>query len=261
MIKDYLDVELKIAGTKDVSLVDVIGFPSFSVWFAYCNFRCPWCQNWPIVVGKNVITVKVRDLLEEIDKNALLINYVHVTGGEPTVQATGLEALFKAIKRELQLKTSLNTNGYNWKVIDQLLKHKLVDHIAMDIKAPFSRPDLYAKIIGLDSGEIVTEYVKTTVKLALKNISFTEFRTTLMPLLNMDDLIRIGTELIELGCNEGCYYVIQQFIPNPNAPDPQYKSGNIIPASKLINIAQRVKLETGLTNVYVRSMEEGVTMI
>jgi len=259
-IYDY-DITVDIAGTKDISLVDVIGFPVFSIWFSYCNFRCPWCQNWPVVIGREVRRIKIMDLVDEIKNNSSFVDFVHVTGGEPTVQPEPLRVLFLAVKNELGLKNSLNTNGFNYEVIERLVREKLIDHVAMDVKAPLSKPELYAKVVGLNNGSEIVSRVTKSVKIVLDHIEFTEFRTTYIPLLNMDDLVLIAQELKELGCGDECYYIIQQFVPNQNAPNPEYRTGDILPVDKLIAIAKYVKRKTGLKKIYVRSLEEGLTPI
>ena len=78
--------KVKISGWIETSLVDVIGHISFSVWFSYCNFRCPWCQNRPVVMGEKVLEVDVNKLVEIIKEYEWLADFLHVTGGEPTLQ-------------------------------------------------------------------------------------------------------------------------------------------------------------------------------
>ncbi len=255
------DVRVKIVGTKDVSLVDVIGYPSYTIWFPYCNFRCPWCQNWPVVEGRNIKILRIRELMNMIKESASIIEYVHVTGGEPTLQPNALRALFKVIHEDLNLKNSLNTNGFSWLVVKNLVNDDLIDHIAMDIKAPLSDPKLYSLVTGVPQGINIVENVEKTLKLVLDRLEFVELRTTFVPPLNVRDLVKIALELKEMGCNKHCYYIIQQFIPNENAPDPRYRSGRIVPINELLEIAKIVKRESGLGNIYIRSMEEGVTTV
>lgn len=257
----FHDIEVRIAGTKGISLVDVLNYPSFTVWFTGCNFRCPWCQNWPIVVGKVVRNVKVADIINEVEAESKFIDFVHVTGGEPTLQPKALEALYTIVKRELKIKTSLNTNGFNFEIVKELILKGLIDHIAIDVKAPFSKPDMYEKVTGVNFGKKLVERIKRTVSFSITKLNFVELRTTFVPLLNNDDIFLISNELKELGCDNNCHYVIQQFIPNENAPVDAYRHGEIISAEELVSLAKEIRTQVGIKNIYVRSIEEGLTIV
>ncbi len=252
-----------ISGYKDISLVDVLGHPSFTIWFAYCNFRCPWCQNWPVVTGKNVSEIKISELLDKINKGSMLVDFVHVTGGEPTLQPKALKELFSGCKR-MGLRNSLNTNGYNYEVIDDLAKAGLIDHFAMDFKAPLSDIKKYLQVIGLSNVPDITERIKRSIEIAGKRIDLIEIRTTLIPLLDKQDIIKIASELketIETIGRSDYHFVIQQFVPNTNAPDPRFRTDDIISINDLIELGRLIKRKIGLRNVYIRSLERGLTRI
>ncbi|MHA1590409.1 MAG: anaerobic ribonucleoside-triphosphate reductase activating protein [Candidatus Njordarchaeales archaeon] len=256
------NITASIAGWKDLSLVDVLGYPSFTVWFNFCNFNCPWCQNWHVVSGSERKDLTIKEILDIIADAAYLVEYLHVTGGEPTLQPKALEALYACVKRKNLLKNSLNTNGSRPEIIKDLITKKLIDHIAMDIKAPLSVPERYGKVIGLENAYEYVERVERSTRIALEKLAFVELRTTFVPgLLMVDDLIEIGRELRELGCADGCYYVIQQFNPSETIRDERYKRLRRIPEEAMVRIAKRVKSESGLKNVYVRTIESGVLEI
>ncbi|MEX2690483.1 MAG: anaerobic ribonucleoside-triphosphate reductase activating protein [Candidatus Njordarchaeum guaymaensis] len=263
---DIGKIKVKVSGWKDLSLVDVIGEPSFTVWFNYCNFACPWCQNWLVVSGKKMTEILLMDLFKIIKQSELLVNYLHVTGGEPTLQGDALQELFNLVKKNSSLRTSLNTNGSNFRIIKNLIRRGLLDHIAMDIKAPLERPALYAKVIGLpkETTETFVRNIQDSVVMALNELSFVELRTTVVPgLLKGEDVLKIVEELIDMGINDrpGAYYVIQQFVPPNIAPDPAFKELPRTPPETLIKLARSIKNRTGIKNILVRSMEEGVTII
>jgi len=259
-------LELDLAGWTEASLVDVLGEVSFTIWFCGCNFRCPWCQNAPVVLGTVCRNVRLGELLEAIEHASLLTDYVQATGGEPTLQAKGLEALFRACKDELTLKTSLDTNGALTDVLARLLETSLVDHVAMDVKAPLDQPRKYAHIAGLPIGRgpSVVDHVRASVSLALDEAPFVELRTTFVPTLHTrEDILAIAAELAELGLGgrPRAYYVLQQFWPGGNLIDPSFAHVLRPSVEFLKTLAKEVKEKTGLQTVYVRTQEAGVLKV
>ncbi len=241
-----------IAGYVDVSLNDVIGETSFVVWFCGCNFRCPYCQNFPMVIlspklcKKTFLSTIIRRLIEV--KN--FVNYIQVTGGEPTLQSQQLQYIYEKAK-ELGLKTSLDTNGSNPQVIDILKEKKLIDHLAMDIKSPLNVHKL-ARVTGLaeEIASIYVDRIKKSLSVS-KELEFVEIRTTYVPnLLSEKDIIRIAIFLQEYLVKPRHYYILQQFIPNENAPEPSYRKGRVVGLEKLYAIAKKVR--EFLPNVAIR---------
>ncbi|NJE62080.1 anaerobic ribonucleoside-triphosphate reductase activating protein [Thermococcus sp. 21S7] len=127
------------SGWKSVSMVDVHGGVTFTLWLCGCNLRCPFCHNWRIAEGLDCFTLDRRALLDELDAGSFLVDYFHVTGGEPLMQWRELSSLFAEVKL-LDVPVSLNTNLTLIGPLERLLKAGLVDHIATDLKAP---PELY----------------------------------------------------------------------------------------------------------------------
>jgi pyruvate formate lyase activating enzyme len=82
-----------------------------------------------------------RDLDEISDmiKGSLLaISGVVFSGGEPTMQKDALIALAKAAKG-MGLAVGVQTNGVFPDTLDALIKERLVDRVALDIKARWAR--------------------------------------------------------------------------------------------------------------------------
>ncbi|AEH25407.1 anaerobic ribonucleoside-triphosphate reductase activating protein [Pyrococcus yayanosii] len=132
------------SGWKSVSMVDVRGKVTFTLWLCGCNLRCPFCHNWRIAEGLDCFPLDREALLGELESSSFLIDYFHVTGGEPLIQWWELSSLFAGVKL-LDVPISLNTNLTLVKPLEKLLNVGLVDHIATDLKAP---PELY----GLPTG-------------------------------------------------------------------------------------------------------------
>ncbi len=133
-------MKVMIAGIKDISLIDVCGEPSLTIWFCGCNLKCPYCHNWRIAEA-HVSTCYLAELSEiysAIESASSIADYIQVTGGEPTQQATQLQQILE-FARSVGIRTSVNTNCSKPSIIELLLKRELVDHIATDVKVP---PDL-----------------------------------------------------------------------------------------------------------------------
>ncbi|NJE45897.1 anaerobic ribonucleoside-triphosphate reductase activating protein [Thermococcus sp. GR7] len=122
-------------GWKAVSMVDVHGKVTFTLWLCGCNLKCPFCHNWRIAEGKGCFELERGAMLEELEVNSFLIDYFHVTGGEPLMQWTELSSLLASVKA-LDVPVSLNTNLTLVGPLEKLLNAGLVDHIATDLKAP-----------------------------------------------------------------------------------------------------------------------------
>jgi len=128
---------LIIAGWKSASLVDVHGCVTFTLWLCGCNLKCPFCHNWKIADNDPTLCkpVKVVDVAEEVEASRFLIDYLHVTGGEPLLQHKNLAVLFEKVK-SLGVRCSLNSNLTLPMQLTELLRRGLVDHVATDLKVP-----------------------------------------------------------------------------------------------------------------------------
>ena len=125
-------------GWQKTSLIEYPDKISTVVFTGGCNFRCPYCYNSGLVLSpekkKNISEYEVLEYL----KDNKYYQAVIVSGGEPCLQ-TGLLNFLKKAKK-LELLTGLETNGSFPEIIRKLLDLKLLDYIAMDIKAPL---DIY----------------------------------------------------------------------------------------------------------------------
>jgi pyruvate formate lyase activating enzyme len=75
-----------------------------------------------------------------IRSSRLLISGVVFSGGEPTMQPEPLKALAGAA-RQMGLLVGIQTNGVFPKVLSSLIAGRLVDRVALDIKARWERYD------------------------------------------------------------------------------------------------------------------------
>jgi len=102
---------------------------------------------------------------------------VVVTGGEPAIHASLPESL--RTFRKLGLLVKLDTNGSCPDMLDLLLQERLVDCVALDIKAPL-RPRRYEEIAGIPCSGAMMKRIERSCSLLLNSGIDVIFRSTLL---------------------------------------------------------------------------------
>ncbi len=253
-------MKIYIAEIKHLSLVDIIGEPCAVVWLSFCNFNCPWCFDKPIIKGENAKEMNIKEVIDMLKPARMLVEYVHIVGGEPTVQSDALIELLKKCKK-LGFKCSIATNGSKPEVLRKLINQNLLDHVAFDFKAPFSKPKKYLHVIGLKNREIIDK-IQESLEIIIKNVPFCEIRTTYIPDLTAEDILEIAETLAKLkkDAKGRVVYVLQQFQPTETVLSKEYTKFKRTPLQELISTAKKVK-ELFNLEVYVRALEIGVQKI
>ncbi|HDD35464.1 MAG TPA: anaerobic ribonucleoside-triphosphate reductase activating protein, partial [Candidatus Desulfofervidus auxilii] len=127
-----------IGGFQKISLSDYPGKISCVIFTAGCNFRCVYCYNRPLVLKEYFPPpIPFEEIEIYLKKRKGLIDAVVFCGGEPTVQPDLIEYMEKVKKMGFSIK--LDTNGALPGVIVKCIEKKLVDYIAMDVKAPLEK--------------------------------------------------------------------------------------------------------------------------
>lgn len=191
---------LPIKGLQKTSLIDYVPNTSCVVFIGGCNFRCGYCHNHDLVLNfKDIPTLSEKEICDFVESRKKWLDAVVITGGEPTMYPELID-LVREIKK-LGMKVKLDTNGTNPKLLWDMLEEKLLDYIAMDIKAPLHKYE------NIAMRTVDTDKIKESIEL-IKNAGIDyEFRTTIMPsMLKKDDMLRIA-ELLE-GTKR---YAIQQY--------------------------------------------------
>jgi pyruvate formate lyase activating enzyme len=229
-----------IAGLQKTSLLDYPNKISAIVFTYGCNFKCGFCHNPELVKLNSKITkIPEKDFFYFLKKRKNILDAVVITGGEPTLQ-NDLIPFIRKIKK-LGFLVKLDSNGSNPKIIEKLLKEKLIDYVAMDIKGPL---DKYQQITG---SKIALENIKKSVEL-IKNIGVSqhqssrqsaldyEFRTTVVPTyLDEQDFIKIGEWL-----KDAKIYYLQQF-RNEKTLNKNLKNINPYPTERLHDFTNIMK--------------------
>ena len=205
-------ISLDIRGFVDTSLVDWKGKIVSTVFTPGCNFKCPFCFNVDLVYNFNKLRIIPEEkVIEFLKKNLKFIDGVAVIGGEPTLQKD-LPEFCKKIK-SLKLKVRIFTNGTDSEMIKKLIDEKLVDSVAMDVKAPLEK---YDKLAGVSVD--LNEIKKSILLIKGSGIDY-EFITTVIPtLLSEKDIEEIAKYL-----KDSKRYVLHRFIPE-NACDKKLRN-------------------------------------
>ncbi len=176
---------MRIGGYVPCSLSDFPGKLAAVVFTQGCNWRCPWCHNPALVHPAQFLpSLLVADVLTRLEDRCGKLDGVVVTGGEPTLQP-GLRTFLHAVKR-LGFATKLDTNGSNPAVVRALLAAGLVDFVALDLKAPWSR---YAEAAGVP---VDTTALAETLSLLRTRAVPHHLRTTRWPGLTDADCAAIA---------------------------------------------------------------------
>ncbi|MDR1195978.1 MAG: anaerobic ribonucleoside-triphosphate reductase activating protein [Endomicrobium sp.] len=135
---------LNIGGIQKLSLIDYPEKMAAIIFTQGCNMVCPYCHN-PQLVYPDMFEpiLNETEFFAFLEKRRNLLQAVVVTGGEPTVQKD-LKDFIKRIKN-YGYAVKLDTNGTNPHVLEDLIKENLIDFIAMDIKSPLQKYNLFYK--------------------------------------------------------------------------------------------------------------------
>lgn len=189
---------INILGIEKSSFIDYPNNICTVIFTGGCNFRCPYCHNSSIVnnAENKIEEDKVIDFLINRKK---FVDALCISGGEPTIQK-GLYDFVRRVREEC-FKIKLDTNGTNPRLLKKLIEEKLIDYVAMDVKAPF---DKYSSITQTP---VALEDIRKSINILLENKVDYEFRTTICrELLSMEDIKIIAEEI--KGCNT---YALQNF--------------------------------------------------
>jgi pyruvate formate lyase activating enzyme len=181
------------------------------IWFAGCNFRCPYCHN-PDFIIKKYQYISENNVFDFLKERKGFIDGVVLSGGECTL-SNELYNFAKKIK-EMGFLVKVDTNGTNFELIKKMIDDKIIDFIALDYKAPKNK---FLSITKIDKFD---EFSKTLDFLISSCIDM-EIRTTVhTKLLNEEDINRIIDDLASKNYQKT--YYIQNF-----RNDNKYTLGNI----------------------------------
>ena len=172
-----------ICGLQKMTLLDFPGKIACTVFLGGCNFRCPFCHNSELFMGKPEKLMEDAEFFKFLSTRKGLLDGVCVSGGEPTLYKNLPEFIGRI--KELGFLVKLDTNGYRPEIVKQLVAEGLVDYIAMDVK---NSPAKYAQTVGLQTMDLAP--IEESLRFLVGGNVDYELRTTLVAQLHDEDAIR-----------------------------------------------------------------------
>ncbi len=214
-----------IAGYIPESFVDWRGKMVATVFTYGCNLRCPFCHNYTLVTEPPTTLLGEDYVIDEIKGLRGWIDGICITGGEPTIHKD-LKDFVKKLSEIAPVK--LDTNGTEPEALKELIPY--LSYVAMDIKAPKRRYDEFA------GTAVNMEKIERSIEIIKKYAKDYEFRTTAVPLLNMEDFEEIAQWL--RGAKR---YVIQQFSAQGGTLNKEFAHLKPYEPEKIHQICNRIK--------------------
>jgi len=232
---------MKIGGLQKLTLVDYPGKVAATVFLIGCNFKCPFCQNPELVDPEKIKKqpkISEKEFFAFLDSKKGLIEGICITGGEPTIHADLIDFIKKIKNKGFLIK--LDTNGSSPEMLEKLIRAKLLDFIALDIK---SIQNSYSKAAG---AKVDLEKINKSIDLIKTSGLDCEFRTTAVPgLVEKEDIEQMGEWL--KGAKK---FALQQF-QNKKVLDKKFTK--IEPYSEEIFKEFQKSLEKYIEKVELRS--------
>lgn len=221
---------MQIGGLQKTTLIDYPDKVACTVFLIGCNFRCPFCYSSELVLPEKIELhpkISEEEFFNFLEERKGLIDGVVICGGEPTINED-LPLFIKKIK-EMGYGVKLDTNGSNPEMLKKLLDKKLVDYVAMDLKAPEEK---YEEAVGIKTD---IEKIQKSIDLLKKGSIDYEFRSTIVPSIhNKEDILKMA-EWIK-GSKK---YYLQNFRPEKTL-DPELEKIKPYPEEFLAEIKKEI---------------------
>lgn len=201
-----------LGGLQRTSLIDYPEAVSCVVFTVGCNFACGYCHNPEL--SKPVQPIRTgfteEDFFNFLETRKGKLDAVVITGGEPTIH-DDLPDFIKKIK-EMGFKVKLDSQGTRPEMIGDLLDKKLLDYVAMDIKAPYER---YQEV---SVSFVDPKTIEKSINLIMEKAPGYEFRTTVVKgQLREEDFEKIGKMI-----KGSPLYALQKFQLYGKTLDPEF---------------------------------------
>ncbi len=192
-----------------------------------CNFNCPYCHNSGLIKNTGEI-IKEKDVFEFLKKREKMIDAICISGGEPTLHRDLFFFLRKI--RNFDYLIKLDTNGSRPNILKKLIGEKLLDYIAMDVKAPLEK---YNKVAG---SRVDIDNIQQSINIIKSFDIDYEFRTTICKeLLDLQDIERIS--MLLKGSKK---YVLQNFRDGETVLEGKGKFTSYL-KSELQEVGEKIK--------------------
>ena len=219
---------MKIGGIQKTSLLDYPDTISAIIWTIGCNFRCPFCYNKDLVFGR-VVTISEEEVLSFLEKRKVMLEGLVISGGEPLLQDDIVSFAEKVKKMGYLIK--IDTNGMYPEMLKELIDRKLVDYIAMDVKAPKNKYD------SLSGVKTDIKKIEKSIEMIRSSLINYEFKTTFASnLLTREDIVEIAKWL-----KGSKRFYLQQFNNEANLISSKLQNSKPYSKDELIDTLKDIK--------------------
>lgn len=223
-----------IGGLQKVTLVDYPGKVACTLFLSGCNFRCPFCYSKELVLPeeiKNHPQIDIESVFSFLAERQGLVEGVVLCGGEPTIHSELGELCQKIKDRGFFIK--LDTNGSNPEMLEKLIDEKLIDYIAMDIKAPLVQ-EKYNQANGV---AVPLDKIKKSIELIKNSGIDYEFRSTIVDgLHSAEDILRMAQDIAPAE-----KYFLQQFHGEKGTLNPELEKRKPFDEKQLEKIVKQIE--------------------
>ena len=226
-------------GLQKLTLLDYPDKVAATVFTVGCNFRCPFCHNFSMVVGNGdrIEQLTEDEILSFLSKRSNVLEGICVTGGEPLIQHDIEEFLCKV--RAMGYAIKLDTNGAFPDRLSALIAKGLIDYVAMDVK---NCKEAYSQTVGC---EVDLDAIERSVALLKSGVVDYEFRTTVTATFHTEESISVMAKWLA-GAKR---LYLQQFVDSGDLIDPTVKGVDDATLKKYCDIARRFVPNTQIRGV------------
>lgn len=161
-----------------------------------------------------------------------------ISGGEPTIQPDLKQFIIKV--RDLGFLIKLDTNGNLPHVLKDLVREKLVDYVAMDVK---TTPDRYSDLVG---NMAKPEKIQESINFLKEGHVSYEFRTTMIDGEHTKEVVYAMATLLQ----DADTLYLQTFRPETTL-DPNFNKKKPLPPAILESFS-RIFKEHGIKKIATR---------
>lgn len=228
--------------------MDIPGRVSFTLWLCGCNLRCPFCHNWRIADARGDVCrrASIEEVLSALSGAARLVEYLHVTGGEPLLQVEPLTVLLKRVEA-LGLARSVDTNCTLPERLGRL--RGLIEHLAVDLKPPWTT--------GVDPSWYHSRLLEC-LRVASGLGVTVELRVVVARGWEPSDYLRLYREAVEALRGAEHYVVVNELVGRPYTEprDQEWCGEHCNPGRRLVEEVARLLREAGapVKRVYARTV-------
>jgi len=213
--------EFPVVGLHPLSLDAYPGKLSAVLVTPGCNFRCPMCLHPELILNESqLMRVPEEEIIKTLHPRMEFLDGVCIRGGEPTLHRTLLAFLYRL--KSIGAETKIDTNGSRPKMLRIFLDRRIIDYIALDLKA---QPNRYPEVTRY---KIKPETIIETIKLLRRGSVDHEFKITPVPGIHTQKDVEELAQLL-MGSKR---FAIEQFQPwtteNPECRDIEpYSEGEL----------------------------------